>query len=45
MEQVVRALCACGGTLVAAGGNDGVVRLWDTAAGWAQSDETEGQSF
>ena len=32
-KQVVRALCACSGALVAAAGNDGVVRLWDTATG------------
>lgn len=31
--QVVRALCALDGGLLAAGGNDGCVRLWDTANG------------
>ena len=31
----MRALCACGGSLVAAGGNDGMVRLWDAATGQA----------
>lgn len=29
----VRALCSCGGNLLASGANDGVVRLWDVATG------------
>eukprot|EP00927_Polykrikos_kofoidii_P040013 TRINITY_DN34289_c0_g1_i1.p1 TRINITY_DN34289_c0_g1~~TRINITY_DN34289_c0_g1_i1.p1 ORF type:complete len:653 (+),score=125.31 TRINITY_DN34289_c0_g1_i1:71-1960(+) len=29
----VRALCSCGGELVACGANDGFARLWDTASG------------
>ncbi|CAE6921480.1 lub1 [Symbiodinium natans] len=44
-KQVVRALCACGGTLVAAGGNDGVVRLWDTAAGQAVAERQVAPSY
>ncbi|CAE7210708.1 lub1 [Symbiodinium microadriaticum] len=44
-KQVVRALCACGGTLLAAAGNDGVVRLWDAATGQAVAERQVAESY
>ncbi|CAE7360294.1 lub1 [Symbiodinium pilosum] len=44
-KQVVRALCACGGSLVAAGGNDGMVRLWDAATGHPLAERKVASSY
>jgi len=32
-RAIVRSLCSCGGGLLASGGNDGVVRVWDATSG------------
>ncbi|CAE7671494.1 lub1 [Symbiodinium sp. CCMP2456] len=44
-KQVVRALCPCSGALVAAAGNDGVVRLWDAATGQAVAERQVAESY
>eukprot|EP00435_Cladocopium_sp_Y103_P017077 s2879_g4.t1 len=44
-KQVVRALCALDGSLVAAGSNDGFVRLWDAQSGKLLAERQVAQSY
>ncbi|CAJ1380236.1 unnamed protein product [Effrenium voratum] len=44
-RQVVRALCALPGALVAAGTNDGCVRLWDASSGQLAAERQVAQSY
>ncbi|CAJ1366540.1 unnamed protein product, partial [Effrenium voratum] len=44
-KQVVRALCALPGALVAAGTNDGCVRLWDASSGQLAAERQVAQSY
>eukprot|EP00931_Biecheleriopsis_adriatica_P007268 TRINITY_DN108575_c0_g1_i1.p1 TRINITY_DN108575_c0_g1~~TRINITY_DN108575_c0_g1_i1.p1 ORF type:complete len:654 (-),score=184.84 TRINITY_DN108575_c0_g1_i1:19-1980(-) len=44
-QTVVRALCACGGSLLASAGNDGKVRLWDAETGKQVADRSVTSSY
>lgn len=44
-RAIVRALCSCGGGLLASGGNDGVVRVWDATTGQQLAEQKVADSY